>query len=179
MTDQNFIQMDEEIPDTHFFVYRNTKYPIKISFFKHSSKYFSDNINEIKRTQNIQLIDEETLDFTNDIIESFIKFAHYQQIQLTNENVTELNFLSKKYEILPLIKYTNEYINKHHNELVLKILLIHQNNSNFETENYETILSQHFDDYINDETKFSYNLSNNYKIFRKSNTKQFKFEFKS
>lgn len=154
MSSQILVQNDDDFPDTHFFVYRDKKYPIKLDFFKISSKFFSKNLAEIERIQNIQLIDEETeknINLPEEVINDFVKFIHHTPISLNNENIIALNYLSKKYEVLSLLKLTNNYISEHHDELAIQILLIHQDDPNFTTETYEYAISKHFPEYIKDD----------------------------
>lgn len=154
MDKKNVIRNITGIPDTHNFIYKGIFFPIKFDFFKYSSAYFLKNQEDIKSIQNIQLIDEregENIGLNNNIIESFIDYVQCKDITLTNENVVALNYLSKKYEIDTLTKFTSDYISNHHNELIIEILSIHQNDSTFDTSTYEDILSAHMIEYIDDD----------------------------
>ena len=92
-------QIEDNIPDTNHFVYKNKQYPFKFDFFKHSSKYIADHQKELENKEIIPLVDEEK-EGKNDLSEKgiklFINYAQHQPIQITNETVYTLNFLSKK-----------------------------------------------------------------------------------
>ena len=154
MDNQKLIRSRNGIPDTHYFIYKNKKFPIKFDFFKYSSKYFLENQKLLENSKEIQLVDkedEDNLHFSDDSIQNFIKFVQNQDVFLSNENVIDINYLSKKYEVLDLIEATNEYISSHQQELILPIFSIHQNDTSFETSTYEDILSTNLIQYINDE----------------------------
>ena len=170
MQGQNKVRIHENIPFTHCFLYKNKKYPFNFSLFKFSSQYFSKNKVELRKTQNINLIDknkEEFLNFSDDIIENFIKYAHREDIQLTHKNVTELNYLAKKYEVLSLIQDTKEYISNHHQDLALQNLLIFQNDESFKTDTYEDVISEKLIDYLNDDRILLLNFPILYRIISK------------
>lgn len=106
--DINNIQYKDVIhPNTHFFVYKNKKYPFKFDYFKYGSKYFSENQKELVETKTIQILDDHENDtsITEVVINKFIKFIQSEKIQLDNENVIGLNYLSQKYEVKILDKY--------------------------------------------------------------------------
>lgn len=143
----------QTIPDTHYFSYKEKLYPIKYDFFKYSSKYFQDNEIEIKGSKILQLIEQSEdggINLTENSIQCFIDFVHNKSITLNDENVSELNYLSRKYMVNTLMQFTNEYIEDHQKDLILPILLCRQYDSQFETEIYEDILSNNFFDYIKD-----------------------------
>ena len=78
MNKSNFIQNKEVIPDTHNFIYQNNKYPFKFDYFKYASKYFTQNEEELLKTKNINLLDNETenkLAITDQTIKDFINFV--------------------------------------------------------------------------------------------------------
>ena len=159
MQAQNSIHFDS-IPVTHYFSYKDKLYPIKYDFFKYSSEFFRNNEEEIKANKILQLIEQnedECINLSENSIQSFIDFVQSKSITLTDENVSELNFLSKKYLVNALTKFTEEYIEIHHQDLILQILLCKQFDSEFETETYEDILIQHFQDYIKDERLLNLN----------------------
>ena len=83
MDSNDFICNMEGIPDTHYFIYKSKRYPIKYDFFKYSSKYFQDHHEEIQRNPNIQLIDENShsnYELTDDTVTDFIKFVQCSKI---------------------------------------------------------------------------------------------------
>lgn len=90
------IQNEKVIPDTHFFVQKDKKYPFKFDFFKYASNYFSKNEYELSKNKNIQLIDcDQQITILETTINDFINHAQCQQIKIQRENVIELNYLSK------------------------------------------------------------------------------------
>lgn len=171
---------NEGIPDTHYFSYKNKLYPIKYDFFKYASEYFQNNEDEIKSNKILQLIEQDPdsdPNISENSIRNFIDFVQNKSIILTDQNVSELNFLSKKYIIRTLMNFTEQYIEKNHENLILPILLVRQHDTQFETEIYEEILSNHLLDYINDEQllnlKFNilYRIINNFLSVNKEYTK--------
>ena len=162
MNKENSIFNKVGIPDTHNFVYRNKKFPFKFDFFKYCSKYFSENQGSLLSIKDINLVDKETeqkITFLDDSIKDFIFYVQCNEIQLNNDNIMTLNYLSKKYGIQSLIEDTDEYISKHHQELILQILLNNQKDPQFKLSTYEDIISANLIQYINDERLISLNLN--------------------
>lgn len=121
---QKLIRNHDDTLDTHYFIYSkkelNRIYPIKIEFFKISSKKFSNNQVCINSDKSIYLFDneaEENFKYSDDSIHNFINYVHRQDAFLNNNNVTEINYLAIKYEVFSLIEATKEYINEHKQEL--------------------------------------------------------------
>ena len=115
----NFIKNKEVIPDTHFLVYLDKKYPIKFDFFKYASNYFSQNKDELSKTINIQLFPdnlESNVSINPNTIEQFIDFVQSKKIPVDNENVVELHYLSERFEVTTLYEKTKEYIKIHQKE---------------------------------------------------------------
>ena len=153
MSNINFIQNKEIIPDTHFFVYKNKKYPFKFDYFKYASNFFSANKEKILKTKEIDLLDSETekslkISISENAITDFINYAQGQKISVNNENVIALNYLSNKYEIEILKNKTTQYIGDNINDVVLEILNLHQNEPNFDTKPYEEIVTSYLNKYI-------------------------------
>lgn len=170
MDQQNYVQITGGIPDTHYFVYKNKHYPIKFDFFKYYSDYFSQNQIEIQSNKNINIIDEsedEYIELNDEIIQDFINYIQGQKILIDNKNVISLNFLSKKYIVPPLIKFTEEYISSHHQELILPILTIHINDSEFDKSTYENILAKNFLQYVEDDLLLKFDVNSIYRILTK------------
>lgn len=177
MNSDDFICNTEVIPDTHCFVYRNRKYPIKYDFFKYSSKYFQDHQEEIQNNPNIQLTDDKlssNYELTDDTITDFIKFVQCSQIKLTRENVVGLNYLSTKYEISTLKKHTEDYIKKNHQIFVVELLQKSETDTNFDRENCEEIISSHLEEYIHDERLSNLTIPTLYRIVAKYHQKKSK-----
>ena len=162
------IKFNDETPTTHFFVYKDKQFPIKFHFFKNASKYFYNNRKEIQPNKAIQLVDNDSdniFNFTDEAINDFINYVHQQPISLDTENVAILHYLAKKYEVSQLIKATNEFIESNHDEISIQILLIHQNDTKFNTKAYEISISNNFSFYIKDEKLFNLNFPILYRIF--------------
>lgn len=158
MQQQKVIKIKDDIPKTHFFLYKNKKYPFNFDFFKYTSKYFQTNELEIKNTTLIPLIDdisEQEQNLTDETIQHFINFVHHQAIPINNDNVVHLNYLSKIYQIEELKDATTDYIKEHQREILIDILIFHQNERSFPTQSYEGILTEHFIEYIDDDRLLS------------------------
>lgn len=118
---QTFIKIQDNEIDSHFFVYKGKKYPIKFSFFKKSSEYFYYNKKELKKTKMIPIIEkneEGTIDIPDFAVQQFIDYVQCQTIPLNNNNIIFLYFLGKKYKVSSLIKAIDEFfilINLHYN----------------------------------------------------------------
>ena len=131
MLEEEFIQIQGDLPFCYNFIYRDKKYPFNFDLFVGYSKFFLNNRTELQDIKNIQLIDEEAegnIELSEQVINTFIKFVHRQQ----------------------LITFTEKYMVKHRNEIVIELLQIHQNNTKFDTKTYEEIISDHFLDHISD-----------------------------
>lgn len=141
------------IPDTHNFIYKSKQYPFKFDFFKYCSKYFSENHNTLLSRKNINLVDDESeqkLPFSEEAIQDFIRYVQCNEVQLNNDNVITLNYLSKKYQIPMLIEDTDEYISKHQLELILPILINNQDVPAFDLSTYEDMISANLIQYVKD-----------------------------
>lgn len=51
------IKIQDEIPNTHFFVYRNQRFPFNFDLFKYSSRYLSNNQVELEKSEFIELLE--------------------------------------------------------------------------------------------------------------------------
>ena len=170
MQGQKLIQNCDDFPNTHYFVYKNKQFPIKFDFFRISSKQFANNQINIDQNQNIHLVvdeSEKNLNLSDKSIQSFIKYIQHQDTFLNKDNVSGINYLAKKYEVLSLIKATEEYINEHHSELILPSFLIYQNDPSFDTSHYETILANNLEQYLNDDRLPTLKISILYRVFEK------------
>ena len=68
MQTKKFVQIQEELPSTHFFTYKDRNYEINFDFFKYYSKYFQNNLSEIQDKRYIPLLDEnqdKNIDLSN------------------------------------------------------------------------------------------------------------------
>lgn len=167
MQKNKFVQIQDEIPGTHFFTYKNKEYPMNIDFFKSYSNYFSNHQLEFQSKKHIPLLGEDSeisVDLTEDSIQYFINFVHRQQIPLNDENVIYLNYLAKKYEVTSLINVTNDYISSNHDDLVLQLLILYQKDSKFQPQQYEYIVSQNLIKYVDDDRLLSLDISTLFRI---------------
>ena len=174
MQQQNIFKNHDEFPDTNSFSYHGQNYPFKADFFKISSKYFSHNQELLDKKEIIPLLEpfeDDNLDFSEESIKTFIRFVQHKKIQITNENVIQLDFLANKYEVTSLQSATKFYIEQHHQELVLPLLTTHQNNIKFDTSAYEKVVSQNLSVYIKDKRLLSLKVPVLYRIFKESNSK--------
>lgn len=170
MDKQYIIQIEDETPITHFFIYKDKRFPIKFDFFKKASLFFSKHQEEIKKTEIIPLVDdnkESQFDFTDETIQSFINYVHQQPISLDKDNAILLNHLANKYEVSQLIQATDKYIAANHEDLAIQILLINQKDTQFVTKAYESIISDNFSYYIKDDRLLDLNFPILYRIFDK------------
>lgn len=171
----NLIRNTSGIPDTHYFVYRSKKYPIKYDFFKYSSIYFQQHHKEIKKSENIQLLDsksEKIYDLSDDTIHSFINFIQCNDIKLTPENVVDLNYLSTLYEVPTLKQHTEDFISKNHQKVAIQLLQKVEKSDTFNSANYEDMISDSLEDYIQDDRLLSLHISTLYRILRRYRLKK-------
>lgn len=170
------IQNHDDAVNTHYFVYnKNKKIPIKIDFFKISSNKFAKNQVNINEDKTINLFDdklEENLNFSDDSIQNFINYVHRQDIFLNNNNVTEINYLAKKYEVFSLISKTEEYINDHHQDLIIPLFTINQSNPSFDIDFYEDIIAKNLEEFVQNESLTNLNISVLYRIIEKYHTQK-------
>lgn len=166
MQEESF-QIEDNIPDTNFLIYKNKSYPIKLDYFKYLSSYFTDNQLKFETQKNIPLVDEKIENediLTDEGIKSFIKYAQHQSITLTNETVHTLSYLSDKYDIPSLKSKTSKYIEDHQKELLLEILTFNSQNSTEDKKIYEDILSDNILQHIEDDRLFQLKLPSIYRI---------------
>ena len=164
------IKIQEEIPDTHYFVYKGTKYPINFTFFVYSSKFFLKNQDTLQQNKNINLVDkrsEERLNFPDKAIQDFIKYVHRESIEIDDENVTILNYLASKYEVSSLISYTQDYINQNQKDIIIDILIVNQNDETYDTKSYEEFISKDLLFFIKDDRLLSVNFPILYRIINR------------
>ena len=170
MSQKNTVQLKRKVPSTHYFVHKGKQYPFNIELFKISSNYFSKNENYLEQNKYIDLLDHSdasNLDINDETINNFIQYIQRNPIQIHNQNVIALNYLGHKYEIDELIESTEEYISNHHSELSLDYLTFHPEESSDNTSFYENTISEHFQEYIDDDRLFNLNIPTLYRIFKK------------
>lgn len=170
MSSQKHIQNDDNFPDTHYFIYKGKKFPIKFDFFKISSKKFAKDQIRIDSNQNIHLIDDKSeiiSDLSEDSIQNFINYVQHQDTVLTSDNVSGINYLAKRYEVISLIKATEDYINEHHKDIILPALIFNQNDPSFDTSYYENVIIDNFEEYIEEDLLQKLKIPILYRIFDK------------
>lgn len=173
--EEEFFQIQGGISYDYYFIYKDKEYPFNYDFFKSYSKYFKEHQTEIEHDKGIPLIDKQYegyIQITDKIIDTFIKYVQRERICITKENVSILNYLENKYKIDLLTEITEKYIQKHQNNLVIDLLLIHQNDETFETEMYERILSNHLLEHINDSRLLDLNFPILYRILEEYSVKE-------
>lgn len=178
MQKSEYVQIEDDIQETHCFIFKTKKYPFYIDLFKCSSKYIHDNKIMFLPDGNCNIIDEE---FERDLNLSdetkkffFIIFTLRQKIPINEENVVELNYLAKIYQVILLIEATKKYIFNHQNALVIQILSTYQNQPSFKTDDYEDIISNNVSYYIEDHRLVKLEISILYRILKENSTKQAK-----
>lgn len=168
--EEEFYQIQDDLPYTYYFTYKNKKYPINFDLFKGYSQYILRNEMEIEHDKDIPLIDEDEMKYIEideKTIETFVKFVHRERVGISKENVTILNYLGRKYEIERLIDVTTEYINKHRREVVVEFILTYQNNTIYDKQTYENIISTHLLEYIHDDRLLLFKFPILYRILSK------------
>lgn len=167
MNEKYSIRIEEKIPDTNYFLYKAQQYPFNFDLFKYSSNYFAQR-KDISDIKIIPLIDEDiNINLSDETITSFIKFVQREDILLHEENVLGLHYLSHKYEVETLKKFTNDYIRKNLNNLVIDLLLnsFNEYSLNFPSDSYEKIICENFVKNVTNEKIFALPISVLYRIF--------------
>ena len=139
-----------------YFVYRDKKYPFNHSFFKAISDYYRMNSREYKNNADVKLIydeDENKINLSDDSIINFINFHQRVQLNLTNENVIQIDYLAKKYESHSLTELTQKYISEHENELILQFFLLYNDDNLINScfQKYEELLITRLNNLIDDD----------------------------
>lgn len=175
MQSAEIVQIKDDMPVTHYFIYKGQQYPFNYYLFKCYSNYIIKNQAKMEQSQAINIIDENEekyIELSEEIIQDFIKFVHREPIELNDQNITKLYYLATKYEIPMLISCTEGYIRKHQKNIIVEMLLIQQKDPNFETKSYEEFISNDFLYYINDTKLLSLNFPIIYRILTKFKAKQ-------
>lgn len=172
--DQQVIQLSNfKFPSTHSFIYKDKKYPFNYEIFKLVSKKLSEMENKLSRSKEIKLLLEENeypIDFSDETINNFIQYCQMGKCIITKENVIQLNYLSKIYEVDELNTATNDFITNHQKDLQLEMLTFLQNSPN-KTETIEENISNSLFDYLNEEKFFSLSIPVLHRIFSKFSEK--------
>lgn len=161
-----------KVKPTHFLVHKGTRFPFNFYIFESNSIYFQEHSKELFSKKEINILDEneKMIELTDEGINFLISFINNEEIPLTKENVPSLYFLSKKYCIPELIQETEQFIQD--NNLCLQFLLFYQNNPRYSLDKFIDQLSDHFYDYIHDQSIFNLNFPILYSIIEKVKTKQ-------
>ncbi|KAK8846007.1 hypothetical protein M9Y10_020952 [Tritrichomonas musculus] len=170
MLNQKIVKSRTEFPDTHYFVYKNRQYPIKISYFKLSSKFFLSISEELQKNNNIDLIDEEIgnkLNLQEETIIHFINYVQHKEIPLEDNNVIPLHYLSTQYDIEDLKEDTKNYISSNQNELAIQILSNIKYFKFFNDDTFENIISDNLEEFIQKEELLTLPIPTLYRILTK------------
>lgn len=166
MKSKKIVRVQEEIPETHYFVYKGQKFPVNFNLLFCISKFFQKN-QENQEDKYINLIDkqsEDKFDIPDKIIQDFINYIHREPIEINDENVSILNYLATKYEIESLIKFTQEHINENQKDVIVQILAVNQNDPTINTQSYEDFILKDLLYFIKDDRLLSLNFSILYRI---------------
>lgn len=160
----------EGINLTHFFKYRNQKFNIDLILFATSSKYIEKNLINLKNQKEINLLIKEkdsNVILTKKSIDDFICYCHRQGININNDNVISLNYLSYEYQVPRLINITDIYIKEHQTELALQYFTFYKDINNEDNERKEDLMALYFLHHINDEKLLSFQVPSLYRILNK------------
>lgn len=149
-----------------YFKYRSKQYSINFDLILLNSNYFYKTQEQYKHVEYIPLLndkEEECMTLKEESIESFIRSLQNQQFELSYLTVHEIQYLSTKYEYPALTMIIDKFIEEHSTDLLIKTLLfkhkikeIKTNNNereetSFNTDKEEAIISKNIKRYINDE----------------------------
>lgn len=165
MENKNNYNIYSRIPITHNFIYKGKTFPFNIDLFSIFSDYFKKEKSKSHNDINI-LINDINIDISEDSFENFIKYCQLQQVEITNENVFELKYLSEKFNVSKLKDETKEHILHNQNQLVIKLLLDDQDNSN--KSQYEDSIANNLLYYINFDDMLSLPIPILHRILSKS-----------
>ena len=134
--------------------YNGKHYQIDFDLMIQNSIYFNEHQNEFSSLGNIEL--NETMDITDDIIQTFVDYCLNKPIKITENNIFYLNYFSKKYEMKNLYEETSSYIDENFKTLIFKSLQFKNqgdnlSNDQIDTSTEEKFLSEHLYDHIEDE----------------------------
>ena len=139
------------------FIYQTHQYPIELKLLKKYSNYFSK-LKEFQEegNNNFFLINEfdSQQRYSEETIQSFIQYFQTGEIELDDDNIFNIKYLSTKYLVSDLIDQVEEYINDNYEGLIEKILTIDENEninmSEIQSEE-ENLISCHITEYISDD----------------------------
>lgn len=102
---KKIITNNYEIKPTHCFVLGEKRFPFNYYIFEINSLYCQHNENELfaKKEINIFGDDETKINIKDEDINILISLVSNEYVELTNENVPALYYLSNRYEIPSLM----------------------------------------------------------------------------
>ena len=111
--------------------------------------------------------DKNTINLAESSINDFISFYQCQIIDITDENVIDLNYLSKEYEIPQLKDITDQYI-KRNDKILLKLYVFNLNVDQLNNEIYEEAISQRLTEFINNDDLLNLPIFSMHRILEKN-----------
>ena len=155
----------QPIRNKKYFVYHHKNYPIDFDLLSKNSNYFYNNQSQFENVQYIDLIDEkeEQINLSDESIQAFISSCQNEPCTINQSSVIPLQYLAHKYEFAELIEITDDFINKHSNDLIFSTLLFKNSegkekfkeNSFFDTSKEENFISTHLKECIQKEEMLS------------------------
>ena len=121
---QTFWIENPTIQNNKYFTYKEKRYLINFDLLIMNSKYFFKNKQKYENIEYIPLLNdtELSLNIPEESIIAFVLSCQNKQFKVSIFSVVPLQYLSIKYEYPSLTNITNEFINKHSDELIFQIL---------------------------------------------------------
>lgn len=169
MESSDFNNIVANFPTTHNFRYKEQSFPFNMVQFNCFTDYFTKHPDAIQSDNTISLLDNDNDANipSNDSINAFIQFCQFQKIQINNDNVLAINYLSKKYNVQKLINYTASYISLHQKELSLQYLSLYHNLQDSDRSQSEEAIAQNLVEIIDDDMLLQLPVPTLYRIFKK------------
>lgn len=138
------------VKSTHSIIWKNERFPFNMPLFNIFTNYFTIHQDQIQQDHTINLVENENVEYSKDSIQSFVDFCQCQEINITQDNIIHLYYLSKEYCVTDLKENVDQYILEHQQD---NIFLYLQTNDNEKKLQCEERISQNLSDYI-DNDKF-------------------------